>query len=72
MTNRERIRNCIRKEPVDRAPLILYFGPWPETTKRWEKECNGQWKPQDMYEGYDAGIIDIHGFVDAGPFPKFP
>ena len=42
MTNRERIRNCIQNKPIDRAPFVLYFGPWGETQERWEQECPGQ------------------------------
>jgi uroporphyrinogen-III decarboxylase len=41
MKNRERIIRCALNEPIDRSPFSFYFGPWPETTARWQRE-NGK------------------------------
>lgn len=71
MNNRERIRNCLQKKEVDRAPLVLYFGPWAETVERWKKECGESLDLNDMYEEYDPGIVSINDYVYAGPYPKF-
>jgi hypothetical protein len=38
MTERDRFLACLRGEPLDRPPYWLFWGPWPTTRARWERE----------------------------------
>jgi uroporphyrinogen-III decarboxylase len=71
MTNRERIINTALCKDTDRAPFILYFGPWDETYKKWEIE--GGFVPGTNIEeqlGYDNGFRVIND-VNLGLCPAF-
>ncbi|MDR1174443.1 MAG: hypothetical protein LBK83_03075 [Treponema sp.] len=47
---------------IDRQPLSFYFGPWPETIDRWEKEGLPKGSRWDVDLGLDPGIrhVDVN------------
>lgn len=71
MTNRERIINTALCKDTDRAPFILYLGPWDETLKKWEIE-EGFIPGTNIEEqlGYDSGFKVIND-VNLGLCPEF-
>lgn len=71
MTNRERIINTALCNDTDRAPFILYFGPWGETYCKWVSEEG--FLPGTNIEGrlgYDSGFRVINE-VNLGLCPVF-
>jgi uroporphyrinogen-III decarboxylase len=38
LTSRERFIRCCLGQDVDRAPFLLYWGPWGSTWERWKRE----------------------------------
>ena len=71
MTNRERIINTALCKDTDRAPFVLYLGPWDETVKRWEIE-EGFVRGTNIEEllGYDRGFKALNE-VNLGFCPPF-
>jgi len=75
MTNRERILNLAAGKEVDRKPLFFYFGPWPQTMERWQKEGLRLEPQMDQGAafrsvcGLDAGIAILP--VNLGYAPAF-
>ena len=68
MNNRERIINTILNKPVDRQPLVAFFGPWYETLQRWKNEglTSDDWSEG---LGLDPGFTVIN--VNLGYMPAF-
>ncbi|MCI5647986.1 MAG: hypothetical protein MR332_00900 [Fusicatenibacter sp.] len=70
MNNKERIINTVLGKPTDRAPYILYFGPWDETVERWKQEGFDESTDIAASLGYDSGFWMIQG-VNLGFCPAF-
>jgi hypothetical protein len=68
MNDRERFIACVSGEPVDRPPYWLFWGPWPTTLQRWEREG----KPQGMdYRAlFEPDQPPLSLAVNTGPCPK--
>jgi hypothetical protein len=62
MKSRTRIINTVLMKDIDRQPLSFYFGPWPETIDRWEKEGLPKGSRWDVDLGLDPGIrhVDVN------------
>jgi uroporphyrinogen decarboxylase len=54
---------------IDRQPLSFYFGPWPETIERWEKEGLPKGSRWDAELNLDPGIRHVD--VNLGFSPAF-
>ena len=74
MTQRERFIKCALRQPIDRAPLIIGFGPWPETAERWAKE-NGAgsdaWFEGLDYDNRVVGVFGIDSMLKAFYWPNY-
>jgi len=69
MNSRTRIINTVLMKEIDRQPLTFYFGPWPETIERWEKEGLQKGSQWDTGLNFDSGIR--HVGVNLGFYPAF-
>ena len=70
MNSRERFRQVMDFQPVDRMPA-WYFGYWEETGERWAVESGAPLTDVPALTGMDAdweaGMWDIHGLARIGP-----
>jgi len=69
MKSRTRIINTVLMNEIDRQPLTFYFGPWPETIERWEKEGLPKGNRWDAELNLDPGIKHVD--VNLGFCPVF-
>lgn len=71
ITNKERIINAVTGKEIDRAPFILFMGPWEETLEKWKaKEGFDESVDIGKVLGYDSGFQPIAG-VNFGFYPGF-
>jgi uroporphyrinogen-III decarboxylase len=70
LSNRQRIRNTITGDPVDRPPFFLSFGPWGETIERWRTEGLPQESEWTDGMDFDEGIETLLD-VNLGYCPAF-
>ena len=69
MTDRERFVACLKGEPVDRPPYLLFWAPWRTTWARWKAEG----KPPEVTDfrstfDPDAGPMVLP--LNFGPCPR--